>query len=106
MNQKVIKVILRVSSEQQDVLSFVFDENSVADVCLNEADCQSNLKNVFSRILIMEMEAAVFLQLEIEDGYSKGLYIDVCTEYINDLNREIEAVRAYINNELQRYELR
>ena len=36
------------------------------------------------------------LQLEIADGYSKGLYKDVCEEYISELQKEISDVKEQL----------
>ena len=33
---------------------------------------------------------------EIDEHYKKGLYIEVCREYIDDLNKEIKSVRGEI----------
>ena len=36
------------------------------------------------------------LELRIDEQYKKGLYIEVCNEYIMDLNKEIKEVRTEI----------
>ena len=37
---------------------------------------------------------------ELEDGYSKELYKDVCSEYIREIKRELEETSVVIRNEL------
>jgi hypothetical protein len=36
----------------------------------------------------------------IEDNYNRGLYNDVCTEYIAELQRELNNVRDAIRKEI------
>ena len=51
-------------------------------------------------------EAYVFLRLlEIQEGYSKGLYKDVCKEYIAELNKELVQVKNSIKKELQYFSI-
>lgn len=47
------------------------------------------------------MKEDVALQLSIEDGYSKGLYKDVCEEYIRDLSKEIGEVKQNITKQME-----
>lgn len=101
MNQRIIDVILTASADV-DVLVFVLDdENPDAYIVnLNSATSQNELKNVFSKLLQILLEEDVALRLLIADGYGKGLYKDVCREYIDDLNRELVQVKEIIQKEL------
>lgn len=40
------------------------------------------------------------LVLKIAEGYSKVLYMEVCTVYIDDLNREISNVAESVRKEV------
>ena len=101
MSQKVIEVKLTVLSDV-DVLIFGLDEEQPEAyvVNLNSADSQNELKKVFSHLLHMLLEEEIFLKYTVAPGYSKGLYKEVCKEYIDDLNRELTQVRANMNKEI------
>lgn len=97
----IIDVTL-TTSEDDDVLVFGFD-NSCLDayvVNLNSTSSQTELKKVFSKLLRMLLENDLTLNFVIADGYSKGLYKDVCKEYIEDLNREIKQIKEAMQKEI------
>ena len=50
---------------------------------------QGQVKKVFLEIINMLKNGLVHLNLTIVQNYSKVLYKDVYTEYIDDLNNEI-----------------
>lgn len=87
--------VLLCEKDGIDYMSFEF-ENSTIDVNLNGVDGQQDLKQVFSIILSLLETTEVALKLEFADGYKKGLYKEVCTEYIDDLNQEIIQARQEI----------
>ena len=91
MNQesKVINVYLE-KRENKDYLVFGFEE--VAEVCLNDDESQNNLKSIFVKLLTEITKNPVELQFFEKPEYKTGLYIDVCKEYIKDLNKEINKV--------------
>ena len=101
MNQKVIEVKLTVSSGA-DVLIFGLDEEQpdAYVVNLNSSNSQNEMKKVFSQLLQMLLCDEIALKCVIAPGYSKGLYKDVCKEYIDDLNRELLQVRTNMGNEI------
>lgn len=92
MNQesKAINVHLE-KRENKDYLVFGFEE--VAEVCLNDDESQNNLKSIFVKLLTEIKKCPVELQFLENPEYKTGLYIDVCKEYIKDLNKEITNVR-------------
>ena len=92
MNQesKAINVHLE-KRENKDYLVFGFEE--VAEVCLNDDESQNNLKSIFVKLLTEITKYPVELQFLENPEYKTGLYIDVCKEYIKDLNKEITNVR-------------
>ena len=101
MSQRVIDVTLTVLSDV-DVLVFGLDDKEQYDytVNLNSATSQNELKNVFSRLLQLLLQEDITLNLVIDKDYGKGLYKDVCREYINDLNRELTQVKASLIKEI------
>lgn len=99
MNQEEKKIKVRLENkEKKDLL--VFELDSEVSVCLNDENGQSNLKDVFAELLRELILQPIKLDLEIDKSYKTGLYIDVCTEYIKDLNREINRVSKNIPEKL------
>lgn len=101
MSLETIKVELTIIGDA-DVLVFHLDSEKIPDgltVNLNNASSQSDLKAVFSKLLETMIESEILLELIIAAGYSKGLYKDVCMEYIQDLNREIKQVYTKLHEE-------
>ena len=86
-----------------DVLIFNLDDNSPEKyyINLNNHDSQTQIKEVFAKLLEMLLESDLSLELRIAEGYSKGLYKDVCKEYISDLNKEIAQTKELIIKELE-----
>lgn len=101
MNQKQIEVLLTVVGES-DVLNFILDQEKPDEyvVNLNSDTSQSELKKVFSKLLELIIENDVKLVIKIAEGYSKVLYMDVCTVYIDDLNREISSVAESVRKDV------
>lgn len=96
MNQEMINVSL-TTIEDMDVLLFDIDGNGQPiRVNLNSTEGQQDLKGVFSALLKRLYSSDIKLQLRIEPTYRKGLYIEVCQEYVNDLNKELKDVREEI----------
>lgn len=100
MNQKIIKVILEAPDEKTDALVFEFDEKSM-EVNLNEEDCQAGLKSIFVYLLQEVIDTDIQLFFSTEEGYNRQFYIEACEEYINDLNRELNSVKAKMRNEIE-----
>lgn len=90
---KEIDVLLTVMGDS-DVLVFNLDtedpDKYVID--LNDTAGQVKIKEVFSKLLEMLLNEKLTLRFRIAEGYSKELYKDVCSEYIEELNTEIEQV--------------
>ena len=97
MNQKTICVRLK-TVDQSDVLTFDLDEENPEKyvVNLNDANSQNSLKQVFVKLLNILIDSDIELSLEIDENYKKGLYKDVCIEYINELNKELEDVKKIL----------
>lgn len=105
MNQedRIINVHLE-KRDKKDYIIFEFKEEIV--VCLNEEGGQYELKNVFSALLTEVIKTPVKLEYIENIDFKVGLYIDVCKEYINDLNREISIVRINMPERLNKVELK
>lgn len=99
---KRIKVKLE-KADNNDYMVFGFDEN--IKVCLNEESGQQDLKRVFSVLLEELLKTSVELEYEENKEYKVGLYIDVCKEYLNDLNKEIFSVYKKIPEKLKKVDL-
>ena len=97
MNQEIIKATL-LEQDDIDILRFEFDEE--LDIDLNSPECQTSLKRLFTLILEETLYRNILIELEIQDGYSRGMYIEVCEEYIKDLNRELREVTEIIKKEI------
>lgn len=95
--EKIIKVHLE-KREKEDYLVFQFEETK--DVCLNKETSQNDLRAVFASLLTELLKAPLKLEFEDRLDYKTGLYIDVCKEYIKDLNREIISIRKSIPEKL------
>lgn len=42
----------------------------------------------------------ISLRLIIDESYSRGLYKDVCNEYVQDLQKELDTIKERIRREL------
>ena len=98
MNQEIIKATL-LEQDDIDILRFEIDEEGI-DINLNSPECQNSLKKMFALILEKVVDGSIEIILEIQDGYSRGMYIEVCEEYIKDLNRELGDITEVIKEEI------
>lgn len=98
MNQEIIKSTL-LEQDEADILRFEIEEEHL-DVNLNSSECQNALKKLFTQILKEAIYSSVKIKLEIQEGYSRGMYVEVCEEYIKDLNRELKEVTEIIEKEI------
>lgn len=99
---KKITVKLTVCGET-DVLIFLLDEANPEKyiINLNDSSSQLQIKEVFSKLLEELLLFDIDLVLEIKEGYSKGLYKDVFTEYISELNKELKQTKSMMKKELE-----
>lgn len=98
---QIIDVLLTVNGNE-DVLIFKLDEEHPEDysIDLNSDSNQTQIKKVFSKLLELLLSKDIELKYSVAEGYSKGLYKDVCEEYVNDLNTEIVSVKAQLDRQL------
>lgn len=99
MNQKIIEVNLKAINNDVDILEFKFDKISL-QVNLNDSECQKELKTVFVQLLKELLTSDITLNFKYSDDYNRKMYIDVCEEYINDLNKEIENCKYDIRDKI------
>ena len=102
MNQKIINVVLTAEGEEDDLLYFNISETCILTVNLNNSSCQNEIKRVFSALLEESLHGEIKLVLEFQEGYSRQMYKEVCTEYISDINRELQDARTKLIQELER----
>lgn len=100
MNQETINVILFALDDDNDILRFSIDGKNL-DINLNKSDCQNAMKNMFSVLLKKAVNTDLSLEFSANPGYTRGMYIEVCEEYVKDLNRELSEVVERIRNELK-----
>lgn len=95
------KVELR-KVEEINYLVFNIDAEEL-NIDLNSSS-QSNLRDLFYKIINkLFVEKIVFI-LEKQEGYSESLYIDIAEDYIKKLNNEIENVYNNMPEELKKEE--
>ncbi len=102
MNQeenKIIDVYLKKDGDN-DLLIFKITEEEDLSISLNTEATQNGLKSLFSTLLTELIKTPIVLVFQDNPDYKTGLYIDVCKEYINDLNTELSQVRERIPKEL------
>lgn len=100
MNQRIISVILLENGDGNDTLRFVIDEEQKLDINLNSETCQTEIKNVFEKILGISVTEDIQLNYSVQEDYTKQLYIDVCSEYIKEIQGEINKSAEQIREEL------
>ena len=101
MNQRIIKVELCAMDSDTDLLRFNIDEESIIDVNINDSSCQNSLKKVFSALLEKMIEQDITLEYKVSEGYERKMYIEVCKEYIDDLNRELMETADKLRQEIK-----
>lgn len=99
MSREIIKVELLAIDTDVDVLRFHINQETM-DVNLNDATCQTDLKKVFSELIRKAIHAEIELELVIPSDYTRGMYKEVCMEYIEDLNRELSDVVVKLKEQL------
>ncbi|MGN8636946.1 hypothetical protein, partial [Eubacterium pyruvativorans] len=92
MNQKIIDVELKSLEDDTDILEFQYEDNPLP-VNLNSDATQNELKAVFERLLQELMLNDVALHFKYAEAYKRGMFIEVCEEYVKDLNRELKNVK-------------
>lgn len=91
MNQEMKEITVQLKkNNDDDLLEFIIDDGYVVN--LDSDSSQNDLKIIFSKLLKEMLHNPIKLKLTYSDDYKSGLYIDVCEEYIKELNKEINQV--------------
>ena len=98
MNPRTIDVLLTTLGEDRDVLRFNVTEDSIIDIYLDSSTCQTEIKKLFSEILMLAVSEDISFNFSIEEGFPRELYKDVCEEYIKDITRELQTSIIAIRN--------
>ena len=98
MMQKITTTVL-ATEFCGDVLRFSFPDGSHFDVELTGDDGNVQLKNVFVKILGLQMKDDVEVSFERTEGYGNGMYEQACMAYTQMLGKELAPVRTLILNE-------
>lgn len=99
--ERIIKVYLE-KKEKEDFL--IFDVDAKMSICLNNEDSQVELQKVFIVLLQEILKHPIKLQYEKNNDYTNALYVDVCEEYVKDLNREILRIIRNVPERLKNIE--
>lgn len=99
MNQKQIKAIL-YDENDVDYLCFEISEECKYPINLNSDESPKQLKEMFSKLLSELIDSDIEIIFEKSEEYSRRLYIDVCEEYVKDLNRELRSVSLKLRKDL------
>ena len=97
MENKIVKL---KEKDGFDVLEFNINDTETLEININSND-QSNLRKLFYQIITESMKSEFGLELKVEDGYKKQLYIDVATEYVKQLNTELKKIIEEIPEDLK-----
>lgn len=97
-NQETLDVKLFDDNGIDTLLFCVSSDGEGISVNLNDTSGQNDFKRVFETILKELDTRDIIFNLIIDDHYKKGLYKEVCEEYIADLNKEINTIRDEIKS--------
>ncbi len=99
MNPIMLEVRLYAETEDDDILSFMFEDGE-EKIYMNSDSCQGQMKEVFSKLITLSLRNDVKLKFVIDDEFGRGLYKDVCAEYVQELQRELDGVKDRIRREI------
>lgn len=98
MMQKVTTTVLK-NGEGNDVLRFGFPDSTSLDVDLTGENGNTQLKDVFERVLVLQLKDDVRVAFEPTEGYENAMYVQVCKAYTATLANELSPVRSAIIKE-------
>ena len=96
----VNKKVILMEKNGKDIMEFNINSNTIDEIDLNSKD-QTNLRNLFYKIINQVLIEDFEFLLEIEQNYKKNLYIEIATEYIKQLNVELDKIKDEIPNQLK-----
>lgn len=98
MMQRVTTTVLE-NGEGNDVLRFCFPDSAPLDVDLTGENGNAQLKDVFERVLALQLKGDVEVAFEPTEGYRNAMYVQVCKAYTATLANELSPVRSAIIKE-------
>lgn len=96
----VSKKVVLMEKNGKDIMKFNINSNTIDEIDLNSTD-QTNLRNLFYKIINQVLIEDFEFLLEIEQNYKKNLYIEIATEYIKQLNVELGKIKDEIPTQLK-----
>ena len=99
MNQEDSKKQINVKLYKDngvDLLEFNISADNNHKLNMNLEDNQSDIKSMFCDLVEILENSSIELKLNVIEGYDNKLLEEVSVEYIKDLNKELENVRAEI----------
>jgi len=85
------RIVLLCEKEGNDILEFELNKGN-KDININNED-QNGLRSLFYSIISEAMEEEFSYTLKVQDGYAKQLYVEIATEYVSQLNTELNEIR-------------
>ena len=94
--------VLLTATGDADTLVFDLDKENPDKylINLNGDSNQDDIKEVFFLFFQLLVDDDVTLNYIVSDGYSKKLFIEVCQEYVEELNKELVSVREEIKKSI------
>lgn len=86
--------------EDKNYLVFNIDGEEL-EIDLN-SNSQSNLRDLFYKIINKLFVDKVVFKLEKQEGYNESLYIEIAEDYVKKLNNEIENVYNNMPEDLKK----
>ena len=98
MMQKVTTTVLKDDNDN-DALRFCFPDGTTLDVNLVGENGNVQLKDVFERVLKLQLKDDVEIEFKPTEGYTNAMYTQVCRAYTETLKKELAPVRSMIIKE-------
>ena len=91
------RVVILCEKEGNDILEFETTKGN-KEININSED-QNGLRSLFYSIISEAMEEEFSYILNVQDGYEKQLYIEIATEYVHQLNIELNEIRKQADDD-------
>lgn len=92
-----VKATVITDEQGQDVMRFMFEQPM--DVSLTGTNGTKDLKELFARLMGLILKDDVQVTFEKTSGYENQMYVDVCSEYVRALNKELTEAREKVKRE-------
>lgn len=91
------RMVILCEKEGNDILEFELKKGN-KEININSED-QNGLRSLFYSIISEAMEEEFSYSLNVQEGYEKQLYIEIATEYLNQLNTELNEIRKIADDD-------